>query len=335
MAFYRTGTISMNNGSTNVVGLNTDFINNIAVGECLQAPSGLLYEIANIVSAVELTLGSPYLGVSISMSPYVIIPTQSFIHDLAKQVVTLVNGYADTRDNAGVGRFNDGTLAKPGLRFKSSEHLGIRRVSGDTFALVSSGVDQLIVSSQGVSIPNMVGASNNITGNLVGDITSVGNVTTLPDAVVLDSHLVGYVPTLGTITAADTILQAIEKLSGNFALLSSGSGSGTGTGTGTGALSAFYGSFPGTTANLTGTQRKYFDTGIIIKEMSIWAAAAVPSATTVTLKVNGTAVATAVILNGTSAATTGALSLIISPGDYLTIDLISTGALDVGLRINY
>jgi hypothetical protein len=267
------------------------------------------------------------------MTPYVIIPTQSFIHDLAKQVVTLVNGYADTRDNAGVGRFNDGTLAKPGLRFKSSEHLGIRRVSGDTFALVSNGIDQLIVSSQGVSIPNMVGASNNITGNLVGDITSVGNVTTLPDAVVLDSHLVGYVPTLGTITAADTILQAIEKLSGNFALLSSGSGSGTGTGTG--ALSAFFGSFPGTTANLTGTQRKYFDTGIIIKEMSIWAAAAVPSATTVTLKVNGTSVATAVILSGATAATSGALSLIISPGDYLTIDLISTGALDVGLRINY
>lgn len=325
MAFYRAGTVTLVNLSAQVLGLNTDFIGGCSVGECLQAPDGQLYEIANIVSATEFTLGSAYLGVSISLADYAIIPTQSYIYDLAQQVVTLINGYADTRDNAGVGRFNDGTLAKPGLRFKSNETLGIRRVSADTLALVSNGVDQLIVSAQGVTIPSLVGASNNITGNLVGDITSVGNVTTLADEVVMDSHLVGYVPAPGTISASDTLLQALQKLSGNMALSSTASG----------ALPVFYGNFPGVTANVLGTQRKYFDTAIVIKKLSIWAGQPVPGLTTLTLNLNGTAIATIGMVQGASSATSGLLSLSVSPGDYLTIDLTSNGAIDVGLRINY
>jgi len=56
--------------------------------------------------------------------------------------------------------------------------------------------------------------------NLTGDVTSVGNATTLPAATVLGKALVGFNSTTGTITAADTVLTAIEKLNGNLALAS-------------------------------------------------------------------------------------------------------------------
>ena len=56
--------------------------------------------------------------------------------------------------------------------------------------------------------------------NLSGEVTSVGNVTTLSDAAVLASIITGYVSGAGTVAATDTILQAIQKLNGNTVALS-------------------------------------------------------------------------------------------------------------------
>lgn len=100
MAFYRTGTISLTNGSNAVIGVGTDFYNGAAVGETIQAPDGKLYEILSIQSATALTLGQTYLGSTASGQAYSIIPTQSYIRDLAGQAATLVNGYGDTKTNA-------------------------------------------------------------------------------------------------------------------------------------------------------------------------------------------------------------------------------------------
>lgn len=110
----------------------------------------------------------------------------------------------------------------------------------------------------------------------------------------------------------------------------------TGTsGAASGALSVFWGTFPGTTGNVIGTQRKYLNSAITIIKLSTWASSAVPSDTTVTLKKNGASIATAVITSGGTAGDSGVVSLSISPGDYLTTDITSTGAVDVGLCINY
>jgi hypothetical protein len=54
--------------------------------------------------------------------------------------------------------------------------------------------------------------------NLTGDVTSVGNVTTLTNAPVIAKVLTGYVSGAGTISATDSILQAIQKLNGNDAI---------------------------------------------------------------------------------------------------------------------
>jgi hypothetical protein len=53
--------------------------------------------------------------------------------------------------------------------------------------------------------------------NLTGDVTSVGNATTLTNAPVIAKVLTGYVSGAGTVSATDSILQAIQKLNGNDA----------------------------------------------------------------------------------------------------------------------
>ncbi|HNW44855.1 MAG TPA: hypothetical protein PKI19_10150, partial [Elusimicrobiales bacterium] len=53
--------------------------------------------------------------------------------------------------------------------------------------------------------------------NLTGDVTSVGNTTTLTNAPVIAKVLTGYTSGAGAITAADSILSAIQKLNGNDA----------------------------------------------------------------------------------------------------------------------
>lgn len=53
--------------------------------------------------------------------------------------------------------------------------------------------------------------------NLTGDVTSVGNATTLTNAPVIAKVLTGYTSGAGTVASTDSILQAIQKLNGNDA----------------------------------------------------------------------------------------------------------------------
>jgi len=150
--FYRTGTISLTNGSTAVTGAGTDFISGAAVGECVSAPDGKLYEILSIQSATALTLGQVYLGSTASGQSYSIVPTQSYIRDLASQAATLVNDYSSVATGAGSGKFGDGTQAIPGVRFTADEDTGIRRTGANSMALVAAGADQLLVDANGVTV---------------------------------------------------------------------------------------------------------------------------------------------------------------------------------------
>ena len=58
--------------------------------------------------------------------------------------------------------------------------------------------------------------------NLTGEVTSVGNIATVPNATVIGKVLTGYSSEPGTISATDTILEAIQKLNANAGLLVSG-----------------------------------------------------------------------------------------------------------------
>lgn len=72
---------------------------------------------------------------------------------------------------------------------------------------------------------NVTGTASGLTAgnvttnaNLTGDVTSSGNATTLTNAPVIAKVLTGYTSGAGTVSSADSILQAIQKLNGNDAL---------------------------------------------------------------------------------------------------------------------
>ena len=69
---------------------------------------------------------------------------------------------------------------------------------------------------------NITGTASGLTAgtvttnaNLTGEATSVGNATTLTNSAVIAKVLTGYTSGAGTVSATDTILQAIQKLNGN------------------------------------------------------------------------------------------------------------------------
>lgn len=189
MAWYRTGTVSVTNGSTTVTGSGTSWVTGVGIGEAFYGPDGRVYEIANIISATQLTLGSAYLGATQTGQAYQIIPTQSYIRDLAAQAAQLVSDYAGFASNAGAGKFGDGTVTSPGVRFTSDENTGIRRAGNDDLRLVAGGADQVTINASGVSVQD---AKLRITGStdatkiaqfeVDGFTTATTRVFTLPNA---------------------------------------------------------------------------------------------------------------------------------------------------------
>ena len=183
MAWFRTGTITVTNGSTTVSGSGTTWIANAAVGEALYAPDGRLYEIANISSDTSLTLGSAYLGATASAQTYVIVPSQSYIRDLAAQAADLVNNYSTIANNAGVGKFGDGTLAAPGIRFSDDLDTGFFRSASNEVTFVAGGTaifkynlaDGLSLTSGGALVGTT--ATQTLSNKTFTSITDSGNLT--------------------------------------------------------------------------------------------------------------------------------------------------------------
>lgn len=85
-------------------------------------------------------------------------------------------------------------------------------LAGSNFSGSSSGTntgDQTNISGNAATVTT--------NANLTGDVTSVGNATTLTNAPVIAKVLTGYTSGAGTVSATDSILQAIQKLNGNKA----------------------------------------------------------------------------------------------------------------------
>ena len=123
MAWYDTGTVSTTNGSKTVVGAGTNFLAGVQIGEAFLAPDDKLYEIASITSATVLLLADAYLGSTQAGQSYKIVPTQSLVADLAGDVTDLISDYATVKDNAGAGKFSDGTAASPGIKLLTPGHV--------------------------------------------------------------------------------------------------------------------------------------------------------------------------------------------------------------------
>lgn len=82
--------------------------------------------------------------------------------------------------------------------------------------LAAARVATLNQNTTGNAATATLAATVTTNANLTGDVTSTGNTTSLAATTVTGKALTGFVSGSGTITAADTILSAIDKLNGNI-----------------------------------------------------------------------------------------------------------------------
>ncbi len=88
MSWYKTGTITVTNGSPTITGAGTSWVDagTLNAGDVMSAPDGNLYEIQSINSNPGITLASNYLGGSLSGQAYAIMPIGLLPSTLAQQV---------------------------------------------------------------------------------------------------------------------------------------------------------------------------------------------------------------------------------------------------------
>ena len=100
MAWYRTGTVAVTNGSAAVTLTGGNALTNIFPGDTFWGPDGEPYEIAAISSETTFTLATDYQGPTATGQPYAIQPTGSTgaLRLLYEQVSTLVTHYQTGRD---------------------------------------------------------------------------------------------------------------------------------------------------------------------------------------------------------------------------------------------
>ena len=163
MPWYRSGTVNVTNNSTSVVGNGTNWTQAVEVGEAFYGPDSKVYEIANVVSDTQLTLATPYQGSTASGQSYVIIPSQSYIRELAAEAAALIANYGATMSAAGAGRFADGTVTAPGIRFTADDDTGVRRTGSNALALVAGGADRVAVTTSGATVTGALTVSDKLT----------------------------------------------------------------------------------------------------------------------------------------------------------------------------
>ena len=157
MTAYRTGTVSIPNGSTTVTGTGTAFVANVRAGQALQIGQVFLEEIVAVVSDTELTIGGANTGGTLTNQAYVVLPIPGDQKTLSQSVMSLITDYTDVKNKAGAGKFADGTAAAPGIRFETDQDSGFFR----------KGANQIGISLGGVEVGYLDGATNTLKGALL------------------------------------------------------------------------------------------------------------------------------------------------------------------------
>jgi hypothetical protein len=246
MAWYRTGTITITNGSTAVTGSGTLWTGNAVAGEALLAPDGKAYEILTVNSNTSITLASGYGGTTASGQSYAILPSQGYIKDLAAQVAVLVSTYSSVVTEAGAGKFTDGTVSLPGISFVSDTDTGLQRVSSNAMAIVAGGVARATASTTGLAVPaltattltageSVISASGSVNALRITQ-TGAGNALvvedlTSPDSTpfVIDANgrvIVGHTGSIIDSVGSNPAIQISQTANGSFQSLWTASVSG-------------------------------------------------------------------------------------------------------------
>jgi hypothetical protein len=152
MAWYKTGTVTVTNGSATVTGAGTAFVGSVLAGQGFAAPDGKIYEIDTVVSATQITLASPYLGATAAGAAYTILPTIGGLSSFASRLDTLLTAMQGVVDGAGQGKFGAGTPAAPGLRFTADGDTGFTNPTANQIGMVTGGTRRALLSNTALQL---------------------------------------------------------------------------------------------------------------------------------------------------------------------------------------
>lgn len=107
MSWYKTGTVSVTNGSTTVTGMGTSFVANVSAGFGFIGPDFHIYEVSSVTNDTTLVLVQPYLGTTAPTQAYNIFQTQGIIAGLSTQVANLLTTFGPFRSATQMGGFRN------------------------------------------------------------------------------------------------------------------------------------------------------------------------------------------------------------------------------------
>lgn len=192
------GAVNVTNGSANVAGSGTAWVGVLRAGWLMKLPDGQHYTIASVDSATQVTLADEYQGSTVSGADYRAVPTGAVALDLAGKVSELVDDYASVKNNAGEGKFANGTNAQPSVRGVSDQDTGINfNGNANEMDFVTGGTRRGGFKSDGLELNTpMIGtvvqqSATDITagrlmradygyspGNLIGTVSQSGGTPT-------------------------------------------------------------------------------------------------------------------------------------------------------------
>lgn len=145
--WYRTGTVSVTNGSTAVAGSGTAWIASVNVGDAIHLPDGRVYEIAGVTSNTALTLATAYLGSTAGGQSYKIQPTRGVTVEFNNNVLALLAAQQGYVDGPLSGRFGAGSVSAPAVSTASDTDTGIYFPAANQVAFATGGTRRTLLSS--------------------------------------------------------------------------------------------------------------------------------------------------------------------------------------------
>ena len=178
MAWYKTGTISVTNGSATVTGSGTAWVANVRVGDGLAGPDDRLYEITAVASNTSLTISPTYDGSTSSGQAYLIWPTSSFGADIVSSLNSLISTYSTIATGPGAGKFANGTAALPAVAAAADVDTGAYWTGSNGYGIATGGAVRGLFSSAGMALTGLLSGTavtQTAVDTTAGRLTKVGD----------------------------------------------------------------------------------------------------------------------------------------------------------------
>lgn len=191
--WYRTGTVSVTNGSAAVTGSGTQWIDGAKKGDAMHLADGRVYEILTINSNTSITLASNYLGSTGSGQSYAIQPTRGVVKSVFDSLTQLLSNFSGYQSGPLLGRFGVGTPTEPSISNLNDQDTGLYFPAANQMAASAGGVLRWLLTTTGFTL-NVPMTGTAVTQSAIdtttGRLTKVGDgglLTTAPPTLTLAS----------------------------------------------------------------------------------------------------------------------------------------------------